>query len=297
MELERLQIFFDVFRAGSFAAAARRNNVDPSIISRTIASLEAELNMRLFNRTTRQMTPTEEGAHLFQRLSGPLDEIDSVLAEAKDIREQPSGLLRISASASFGAEHVVPRLPDFIARYPDLKVDLQLTDRRVDLVEEQVDIAIRHGILEDSELISKKLRDVNYHIVASEEYLKKNGRLEHPSELSKHRIATFTYPTFRHAWSFKNRNAPRSGSISCSFVPTLTVSSATALRACARRGMGIAILPDWMDMQGLETVLTDWTLVTGSGGALWQITASRRYMPGRVRAWLDFLQSEIGGRT
>lgn len=293
MKFERLQTFFDVFRAGSFAAAARQRDVDPSNVSRSISALEADLGVRLFNRTTRRMTPTEEGMHLFDKLSGPLDEIDGVLAEARDFREKPSGTLRISASASFGAEHVVPRLPRFLADYPELRVDLRLTDRRVDLVEEQVDIAIRHGQLEDSELISRKLRDVNYRVLASSDYLAANGHPRTPSDLSRHRIATFTYAAFNETWSFRHARAPQSGSVSCSFVPTLTVSSAMALRDCAHASLGIAILPDWMDRGGLVPVLPDWNLVTGSGGALWQVTASRRYVPGRVRAWLDYLQAEL----
>ena len=293
MNVERLQIFFDVFRAGSFAAAARQRDLDPSNVSRSVSALEADLGVRLFNRTTRRMTPTEEGMHLYDKLSGPLDEIQEVLAQARDIREKPSGLLRISASASFGAEHVVPRLPRFLAEHPALRVDLQLTDRRVDLVEEQIDVAIRHGKLDDSELIGRKLRDVSYRLVASSDYLRAYVVPKDPAELSKHRIATFTYPVFRESWSFSQKESGGGDTTTSSFVPVLTVSSAAALRDCARRGMGIAILPDWMDSDGLVDPLPDWDLLTGRGGALWQVTASRRYVPGRIRAWVDFMQAEM----
>ena len=293
MNFARLQTFFDVFRSGSFAAAARQRGVDPSSMSRSVSVLEAELGVRLFNRTTRRMTPTEEGTLLHDRLSGPLDEIEGVLAEARDIREKPSGILRISASASFGAEHVVPRLPTFLAEHPDLRVDLQLTDRRVDLVEEQVDVAIRHGRLEDSELTSRKLRDVRYRVVGSSGYFAAHGLPRHPSELSEHRIVTFSYPAFRDSWTFRHAKTPQSGAVSCSFGPVLTVSSATALRDCARGGLGIAILPDWMERAGLVDALPNWDVLTGAGGALWQVTASHRYVPGRIRVWLEFMNAEM----
>ena len=139
-----LQIFVEVIRQGSFAAVARDRNLDPSSVSRAIAGLEAELGVRLFQRTTRQLSPTEAGTAYFERIEPLVEEMQQANNLATDMSRQPKGTLRVTASVSFGQKCIVPLLPNFGTLYPDLTVDLLLTDAVVDLFAERIDVALRH---------------------------------------------------------------------------------------------------------------------------------------------------------
>jgi DNA-binding transcriptional LysR family regulator len=145
MNTDAIAIFVDVLEAGSFAAVARRRNLDPSAISRVVAALDDELGFRLFQRTTRRLSPTEVGAIYFERVRGVVEELDRARLEARDRVAGPSGNLRVTASASFGLSRIVPTIAAFKRRYSDLSLDLRLTDDVVDLVRERIDVAVRLG--------------------------------------------------------------------------------------------------------------------------------------------------------
>jgi len=293
METEDLETFLDVYKAGSFAAVAKIRNIDPSSVSRSIAYLEKSLGIRLFNRNTRRLSPTEDGDLLYQRLLPIREAFDDTLAELRDAHRRPSGVLRVSASNSYGLDIIVPLLKPFSDVYPDISIDLFLTDRRVDIIAERVDVAIRHGKLEDSGLIVSKLADVNYCLVASDTYLRAAPPLESLDDLSNHKLLTFSYPDFEHCWTFQDR---LSGCIQKREVmPILQMRSAIALRGCALAGMGIAILPDWAcTVEGLHTVLPEWQ-VSGVDfdTALWLVQPSRAYQPKRSLAFVNMLKKAI----
>ena len=149
MDVSTLQLFIEVVRQGSFAAVARDRQLDPSSVSRAIANLEKELGVRLLQRTTRQLSPTEAGLTYFERVEPLVEELQQALAVTTDMSQQPKGQLRITASVSFGLTCIVPLLPQLEAQYPDLTVDLLLTDAVVDLLAERVDVAVRLGRLAD----------------------------------------------------------------------------------------------------------------------------------------------------
>lgn len=159
-------------RQGSFAAVARDRNLDPSSVSRAIASLEAERGIRLFQRTNRQLSPTEAGTTYFERIEPLVEEMQQAIDVAADVSGQPKGKLRVTASVSFGLKCIVPLLPNFDALYPDLTVDLLLTDSVVDLFAERIDVAVRLGLLADSTLIAQQLMRTYYSVCASPGYLK-----------------------------------------------------------------------------------------------------------------------------
>jgi DNA-binding transcriptional LysR family regulator len=298
MELSVLQTFVDVVKQGSFAAVARDRNVDPSSVSRAIAGLEAELGVRLFQRTTRQLSPTETGMAYFQRIEPLVEEMQQAIDVAADMSGQPKGTLRITASVSFGLKCVVPLLPDFRSMYPDLTIDLLLTDTNVDLFTERIDLAIRLGMLSDSTLIAQQLMKTRYFVCASPQYLQQMGHPKIPSDIENYNCLLFPLAGFRSRWRFKNSDREETEV----FVQGHTIiSNAIALQQCAIAGMGLALLPNWL----VEDELQDGRLVnvfpsyevmaTEFGTAAWLVYPSRVYVPLKVRVFIDFLKQFILG--
>jgi len=175
-------------RAGSFAAVARVHEVDPSSISRTIAILEDELGFRLFLRTTRRLAATEAGTLYFERTQPIIDEMERVGQEARDIVAEPAGRLRVTASVSFGHTVLVPLLPRLRSAYPDLSVDLILTDAVLDLITEKIDVAVRLGPRIDTGLIGTHLMRTRYHVCASPAYLKSAPKPRAPPRSFRSRL-------------------------------------------------------------------------------------------------------------
>jgi DNA-binding transcriptional LysR family regulator len=296
MELSVLQTFVDVVKQGSFAAVARERNVDPSSVSRAIAGLEEELGIRLLQRTTRQLSPTEAGMAYFQRIEPLIEEMQQAIDVVADMSGQPKGTLRITASVSFGLKRVVPLLPDFRSMYPDLTVDLLLTDTNVDLFTERIDLAIRLGLLADSTLIAQQLMKTRYFVCASPQYLQQWGHPKIPSDIEQHNCLLFPLAGFRSKWRFKNSDQEETEV----FVQGHTmISNAIALQQCAIAGMGFALLPNWL----IEDDLQDGRLVnvypsydvtaTEFDTAAWLVYPSRAYVPLKVRVFIDFLKQFI----
>jgi DNA-binding transcriptional LysR family regulator len=298
MELSVLQTFVEVVKQGNFAAVARERNVDPSSVSRAIAGLEEELGIRLFQRTTRQLSPTEAGIAYFQRIEPLVEEMQQAIDVAADMSGQPKGTLRITASVSFGLKCVVPLLPDFRSMYPDLTIDLLLTDTTADLFIERIDLAIRLGLLADSTLIAQQLMQTHYFVCGSPQYLKQWGHPNTPSDIEQHNCLLFPLAGFRSKWRFKNRNQEETEV--CVQGHTM-ISNAIALQQCAIAGMGLALLPNWL----IDDDLRDGTLVnvfpsydvaaTEFSTAAWLVYPSRAYVPLKVRVFINFLKQAISG--
>jgi DNA-binding transcriptional LysR family regulator len=298
MDISVLQLFVDVVKQGSFAAVARDRNVDPSSVSRAIAGLEAELGIRLLQRTTRKLSPTEAGMTYFLRIEPLVDEMQQAIDVAADLSGQPKGTLRITASVSFGLKRIVPLLPKFRSIYPDLTIDLLLTDMNVDLFAERIDLAIRLGLLADSTLIAQQLLKTRYFVCASPQYLHQWGHPKIPSEIERHNCLLFPYAGFRSRWIFKNSDRAETEI----FVRGDTIiSTSIALQHCAIAGMGLALLPNWL----IEDDLRDGRLInvfpsydvmaTDFGTAAWLVYPSRAYVPLKVRVFIDFLKQFILG--
>ncbi|MEM0980387.1 MAG: LysR substrate-binding domain-containing protein [Cyanobacteria bacterium P01_H01_bin.58] len=301
MDLAALQIYVEVVRQGSFAAVARDLNVDPSSISRTIAGLEKELGIRLFQRTTRRLSPTEAGVAYCGRIEPLVEEMQQAITIAKDFAGTPKGTLRVTTSVSFGQKCIVPLLPQFQRQYPELTVDLLLTDAVVDLLAERIDVAIRLGLLEDSTLIAQRLMQTHYRVCASPEYLQHFGHPQHPNEITQHRCLLFPLSGFRSRWIFQDSegmtdDVPVQGNT--------VISNAVALQQCAIAGMGLALLPHWLvdgDLQAgsLVNVFPIYAVTaTTFNTAAWFVYPSRSYLPIKVRAFIDFLkQGMVGDRN
>jgi len=289
-----LQLFVEVMRQGSFAAVARDRNLDPSSVSRAIANLEAELGIRLFQRTTRQLSPTEAGTTYFERVEPLVEEMQQAIDVATDISGQPKGTLRVTASVSFGLKCIVPLLPKFDSLYPDLTVDLWLTDAVVDLFAERMDVAVRLGFLTDSTLIATQLMQTHYSVCASPDYLKRSGQLEKPIEVENHNCLLFPLAGFRSRWIFKEKNGELS---EVSVSGRTLISSGIALQHCAIAGMGLALLPNWLVAEELQAgtlinVFPNYEVTaTGFNTAAWLVYPSRAYVPLKVRVFIDFLKT------
>lgn len=296
MDISVLETFVEVMRLGSFAAVARERNIDPSSVSRSISGLEKELGVRLFQRTTRQLSPTEAGITYFSRLEPMLEEMQMAVDLVKEVSGEPKGTLRVTASVSFGLKCIVPLLSEFSRLYPDLCLDLSLTDSRVDLLTERIDLAIRLGLLQDSTLIAQKLMSTCYSVCASPSYLKRWGQINTPEDIAQHNCLLFPLAGFRSRWIFKNNR----GQITEIPIKGRTIiSNAIALEQCAIAGMGLALLPHWLIREDLATgtlidVLPNYAVTaTDFETAAWLVYPCRTYVPLKVRVFIDFLKEHL----
>ncbi|MEO1400658.1 MAG: LysR family transcriptional regulator [Cyanobacteria bacterium J06635_1] len=296
MDISVLKLFVDVLRQGSFAAVARDRNIDPSSVSRSIAGLEKELGIRLFQRTTRKLSPTEAGITYFERIEPLVEEIQQATAVVTDTSGQPKGELRLTASVAFGIQCIVPLLPHFEALYPDLTVDLLLTDTRVDLFSERIDLAVRLGLLADSTLIAQRLMQVCYRVCASSQYLQQSGHPQQPNDIEAHHCLLFPLPGFRTRWIFRDKD---DATLEVPVRGRTVISNAIALQQCAIAGMGLALLPHWLvdkDLQAgtLINVFPNYDVTaTDFSTAAWLVYPSRAYIPLKVRVFIDFLKQSV----
>ena len=295
MNLDHVKLFVAVYRAGSFTSVAKDLNVVASSVSRAIATLEGQLKTRLFQRTTRTLTPTQAGERYFQRVEALVEEFDLVHQEVMDHSLKPSGTLRVTASISFAQIVITPLLKEFCERYPDIHLELSLSDARTDIVAEQFDVAIRHGVLPDSSLVARRLVDVNYLLAASPQYLQQTTPVLAPKDIEGHSLVTFTYPEFNSAWHFRCNGEVDDIPIK----PTLSLTTASAIKECAINGMGITMLADWSIKEELsdgrlEKVLPEWDIAgANADSAIWLVYPSRAFIPAKTAAFANFFLSKL----
>lgn len=296
MDTKALEMFANVVRHGSFAAAARDQNIDPSSISRVIAAIEEELGVRLFQRTTRQLSLTEAGSVYFERIEPLLEEIQHARDAAADASSLVKGTLRVTASNSFGLKRVLPLIPAFAAQYPDLTVDLMLTDTVADLLAERIDIAIRLGTLPDSNMVAQLLMQTRYRVVASPAYLSEYGVPKQPEHVGSHNCLLFPIAGYRSLWIFRDQKGTLS---EVTVHGKLLVSNAIGLQQCALAGMGLTLLPVWLVAEDvlagrLVDVFPQWEVTaTNFNSAAWLVYPTRSYVPLKVRVFIDFLKAGL----
>src|SRR5246127_1745759 len=203
--LDEIAVFIEVVRKRSFVRAAEQLGASVSAVSRSVAALEARLGVRLLQRTTRSVGLTEAGSAYFSRCEALLSELESAEAEASALGEDLQGRLRVSAPSGLGMTHLVPALPEFLARHPKLTVDLDLSNRFVDLVEERYDFAIRTGTLRDSRLVARKLAPNRRLLAASRAYLERRGAPRHPRELEQHACLVLDITDHPERWDLQRR--------------------------------------------------------------------------------------------
>lgn len=298
MDLDSLHIFVDVVRRGSFTAVAQDRGVAPSSISRSVESLERQLGVRLFQRTTRRLSTTEAGAAYFERIEPVVEELERARQAVADLSTTPRGTLRLTASVSFGLTHVTPLLARFAEAYPELQVDVLLTDAVLDLTAERIDLALRHGPLADSSLVARRILPATYALCASPAYLERHGRPEAPADLEDHRCLAFATVGFRCRWRLRRPGSPLQ---EISIRPRIVMNNGLGLRDGALAGAGIALLSDWLvgaDLRRgtLVQVMTDFEVTpTTFESAIWLVYPSRAYVPRKVTAFVEFLAAALPG--
>lgn len=296
MELNAIKIFVDVMRTGSFAAVARQHAVDPSSISRTIAILEDQLGFRLFQRTTRRLVATEPAAMYFERIQPVLAELERARDEARDVVAEPSGRLRLTTSVAFGTTCVVPLLPRLRAKYPQLELDLLLSDTVIDLIAERVDLAIRLGPRLDSGLVGTQLMRTRYRVCASPEYVARSPAMKKPEALAAVDCLLFPFPGYRTLWRFRGK---KGNIVDVAVKGSVVMSNALALLRAAQDGGGPVLLADWLVGPSLNAgTLIDLfpayeATATDFDTAAWLLYPSRAYVPSKLRAVIDFLKANI----
>lgn len=285
--------FARVAETGSFSEAARRLNSSKSVVSRQVAALEAELGARLFQRSTRALALTEAGRGYFSQVVRILADIDEANQSVSHLQAAPRGRLRVNAAMSFGIRHLAPAIPDFLARCPEVEIDLTLNDRFVDLVDEGYDMAVRIGHLIDSSLVARKLAPFRRVVCASPAYLAARGRPATPDEIAAHDCLCYSNIPVGDEWTF---TAADGRPWPVEVKGRLRVNNGDALRIAALEGLGLACLPSFIvgeDLRAgtLVTVLDD--AVHQSGG-IYAVYPHARHLSPKVRAFIDFLAERFG---
>lgn len=287
-----LKVFRQAVELGSFAEASRQLRLSPAAISKNINELETRLSIRLINRTTRRMSLTEAGTLYYQRIVRILDDLDDADRSLGPLQHQPSGLLRVSAPMTLTLTRLSAALPAFLDRHPHLSLDLQLEDRRVDIVKEGYDLAIRASDnLEDSSLIARKLMTLRHVVCAAPGYFERHGMPQSPPEIARHNCIQFTLSGHVDEWLF--RKAGRSVRVPIN--GRYRATSSLAVRDALRAGFGLTLIP-WLYVKDdvaagrLQIALDDWSSVETS---IYAVYPSRRHVVPKLGAFLDFLVAEL----
>lgn len=286
--LTALQVFRHVAELNSFAEAGRKLRLSPAAISKNIAELEAHVGLRLINRTTRRMALTDEGRLYLDHVKRGLDALAEADQAICPVKSAPSGTLRVSAPATVTLTLLSQAIPQFLARYPDLKLDLQLDDRRVDIIREGFDLAIRGSdSLEDSSLIARKLTVMPHVLCAAPSYFQRRGRPETPADLQSHDLIRFSLSGHADNWEFGKDGRMERIAVAARY----SVSSSLAVRDALRAGFGISLIPrPYVDSDlregKLQSALDEWNTVETT---LYAVYSSRQHLAPRIRVFLDFL--------
>lgn len=289
-----MQVFRQVATLNSFAAAGRRLGLSAPAISKNIAQLEAHLGVRLINRSTRRMALTEEGRIYLAHLSRGLDALDEAEQALDPMRAVPRGVLRVSAPLTLTLTRLSRSIPAFLSRYPDLTLDLDLDDRRVDIIRDGFDLVIRgsaQAVLEDSGLVAQKLMDMHHVLCAAPIYWQQHGEPTGPAELTGHACIRFSLSGQADVWTFRRGDERVSVPVKARY----SVSSSLAVRDALRAGLGISLIPacyvdDDLRQGTLRTVMQDWQ---SDPVAIHAIYPSRQYLSPKTRAFLDFLKEVL----
>ena len=289
--LNAIRLFIATVETGSFSAAGRRLGVAPSSVSRQIASLEDSVGAQLLLRTTRNLSLTEAGRLYFERISRILAELDEATTAVSDLERAPRGILHVNAPVSFGVRHIAPAIPAFLSRFPEVRIELTLTDNFVDLLEVGADVAIRVGELEDSSLIARRLAANHRILCASPAYLARAGTPGQPLDLTAHNCLVYTRHQGNVNWNLEGPGGP----VEVRVAGNLRTNNTEALHAAALGGLGVALLPSWLVGHEVQCG----RLIQILGGcraspaaidtAIHALYPANRHLSNKVRSFVDFL--------
>lgn len=293
--LAALRCFVRSVELGSFSKAAQERGIKVSTVSRYVAALEEDLGAALLNRSTHRLHLTQTGGMLYDDAVRILADLDQARARASSSNKNPEGRLRVTIPTAFGRMHVVPRLAEFMERYPKISLEVMLADANIDLIETGMDLAIRIGALADSAMIARRLAPHLRVLCAAPSYLECNALLTQPSDLARHEALLFSLAP-RRTWHFEHRETAETVDVEVS--GRLLANETEALLACARAGQGIALLPTWavygdVERGDLVALLPQWraALAPGIDQAIWVIYPPKKIVAPKVRVFIAFLNS------
>lgn len=290
--LNGMHTFVEVVQSGSFTAAAEKMRLSRAQVSKSVMQLESHLGTRLLNRTTRRISLTEVGRIYFERCKAILKEIEEVESIAGDQATKPHGTLKLGVPTSFGMLHLNEAIPKFIKQYPEVQVELSLSDRFIDVVAEGFDLVIRIAELEDSSLIARKMAPCKRLFCASPEYLSQSGTPINPQELIHHQCLVYSNEARPEFWEIEGPEGPESIKVN----GPMCADNGDALKAAAVAGLGIALVPTFIvgpDLASgrLQQVLPDYCPPEIS---IYAVFPSHRYLSAKVRTFIDFLSDYFG---
>lgn len=288
---QSMQVFAAVADEGSFIGAARALALSKPAVSRHVAELESRLGVRLLHRTTRRLSLTEEGSAYHARCKALLADVEAAEAEVTHRADRAIGVLKINVPVSYGVQRLAPLWARFMARHPQVQLDVTLADRFVDLVEEGFDLAVRIGSLGDSSLVSRQLATTRLVLCASPDYLRTHGTPEHPGELTRHQTIGYSLLSEGEQWRFEGSDGP----IVVKIKPRLWSNSGDTCCAVARAGGGIILKPGFMvagDLANgsLVALLPQWR---GAELGIHAVYPSRQHLAPKVRLLVDFLAQAL----
>lgn len=290
--LQSVKTFLQVVESRSFAEAARRLDVSCAAVSRQIAFLEKTVGGRLLNRTTRKLGLTEVGQGCYEGYSRIIGELNDVHQIAHAGTVSPQGTLRVASVMLFWIWRIAPVIPEFLARYPKLKVQVSLTERVVDLVEEGYDIALQFGVPSAKSLVGRRIVPIHRVIYASADYLRQHGQPKEPEGLRNHNCLIYALSAEEVEWEFRRGNDTSAIVVD----GNLRSNDAITIRLAALRGVGIArgpvfLVHDDFESGQLTRILPDYYVTPLE---LWAIYPSRQQLPAKVRVFIDFLEEKFG---
>ena len=290
--LAAMQVFARVAELNSFSGVAQQMGVARSVVTRHVAALEAHLGVKLMARSTRRLTLTSAGAAYLEKCRVILNLVEAAETGVAEQRHVARGHIRVSLPLSFGLKRMVPLLLDFARDHPDVSLDMDYTDRRVNLIEEAVDLAIRiTGRLGPNE-VARKIGVIRMHTVASPDYLERFGRPRHPSELTRHECLGYTIGGAQGSWTYR----VESGWVNFPVQSRINASNGDALTEAAAQGLGITIQPDFVAAPFLaagrvQTILEAFDMPELG---IYAMLPGNRQVPHRVRVLMDFIAARIG---
>ena len=294
--LAYIPTFAKVVEHQSFSGAARDLGMTKSAVSKHISALEEALKVRLLNRTTRKLSLTEEGALFLEKCTHIIEELDVAEQQLQNLNENPSGVLKINAPASFGLFHLSPVIAEFGVAYPDVKLEVDFSDQFIDIVESGVDVCIRVASLTDSSLIAKKLAPCQMVVSASPDYIKEHGAPKHPDDLINHRVIEYSNADRLHEWRYID---PETGKEKVAHTNVkMRANNGQMLRQAALAGMGVLVAPSFIvgndiKKEKLVTVLDGY--VTSPERNIYALFAHNRFMAAKVRLFIDFIAERFTG--
>ncbi|SOC02549.1 DNA-binding transcriptional LysR family regulator [Alloalcanivorax xenomutans] len=293
LETTEISVFVSVVKLGSFARAAQEHGMTPSGVSRVVSRLEERLAVRLLQRSTRRLSLTESGAVLFRRGQRVLQELQQTESEVTAASRHPKGVIRVNAPVVFGRQHIVPLLKPLRDRYPELSIELELSDRFIDLIDGGVDLAIRIGALEDYRLVARRLCANRRLLVASPAYIRRHGVPREPKELSDHQCLIFTALEKPRHWRLQGPE----GTVSVPVAGPVVCNNGEVLTEAAKAGLGIAMgvtfsIADALLSGDLVRVLPEYEF---EPSAVHAVYPSARQLSRKVRAVVDFLAESLPG--